>query len=76
MTERRCRTRTSRPGSAGGGKLGCQPGGRRAAQQVGREILTALEALDHRPAQARHAVDLTTMGEAFGVTLPDGTSAS
>src|SRR5262252_1289466 len=52
----------------------------RPAQQVGREILTALEAmrplLDHRPGQAGHAVDLTTMGEAFGVTLPDGTSAS
>src|SRR6266436_5057759 len=51
----------------------------RPAQQVGREILTALEAmrplLDHGPAQARHPVDLTTLGEAFGVTGPTaGTS--
>ena len=50
----------------------------RPAQQVGREILTALEAmrplLDHEPAHARHPVDLTTLGEAFGVTGPDCTS--
>jgi len=52
----------------------------RPAQQVGREILTALEAmrplLDHGPAQARHPVDLTTLGEAFGVTGPVRTSLS
>jgi adenylate kinase len=44
----------------------------RPAQQVGREILTALGALrpllDHGPAQERHPADLTTLGEAFGVT--------
>jgi adenylate kinase len=48
------------------------------AQQVGSEILTALEAmrplLDHRRAHARHPVDLTTLGEAFGVTGPECTS--
>src|SRR5262250_2880026 len=37
----------------------------RSAQEVGREILVALEAmrplLDHGPAQARHPVDLTTL---------------
>jgi len=51
----------------------------RSAQQVGREILTALEAmrplLDHVPAHARLAVDLTSLGDAFGVTGPTaGTS--
>ena len=51
----------------------------RSAQQVGREILTALEAmrplLDHVPAQARVAVDLTSLGNAFGATGPTaGTS--
>src|SRR6202011_1453680 len=44
----------------------------RSAHQVGREILTALEAmrpfLDHVPAQARVPVDLTSLGEAFGAT--------
>jgi adenylate kinase len=42
----------------------------RPAQQVGREILIALEAmrplLGHGPGQARHPADLTTLGEAFG----------
>jgi hypothetical protein len=42
----------------------------RSAQQVGREILTALEAmrpfLDHVPGQARLSVDLTSLGDAFG----------
>jgi adenylate kinase len=51
----------------------------RSAPQVGREILTALEAmrplLDHVPAQARVAVDLTSLGNAFGATGPTaGTS--
>ena len=44
----------------------------RSAQQVGREILAALEAmrplLDHVPAQARLPVDLTSLGDAFGAT--------
>jgi adenylate kinase len=44
----------------------------RPAQQVGREILTALEAmrprLDHLPARAQRPADLTTLGDAFGVT--------
>jgi adenylate kinase len=44
----------------------------RSAQQVGREILTALETmrplLDHAPAHARHPADLTTLGHAFGAT--------
>jgi adenylate kinase len=51
----------------------------RPAQQVGREILTALEAmrpfLEHGPARAWHPVDLTTLGEAFGVTGPARTSS-
>src|SRR6201989_3333387 len=50
----------------------------RPAQQIGREILTALDGmrplLDHRPAQAPHPGDLTTLGEAFGVTAPARTS--
>jgi adenylate kinase len=51
----------------------------RSAQQVGREILTALEAmrplLDHVPAHARVPVDLTGLGDAFGATGPTpGTS--
>ena len=53
----------------------------RSAQQVGREILTALEAmrplLDQEPAPARPAVDLTSLGDAFGITGPAaGTSGS
>ena len=44
----------------------------RSAHQVGREILTALEAmrplLEHVPAQARLSVDLTSLGDAFGAT--------
>src|SRR6201995_3061568 len=44
----------------------------RPVQQVGRDILTDLDALrpflDHGPAQERHPADLTTLGEAFGVT--------
>jgi adenylate kinase len=51
----------------------------RSAPQVGREILTALEAmrpfLDHVPAQARLSLDLTSLGDAFGVAGPTlGTS--
>ena len=46
----------------------------RSAHQVGREILTALEAmrpfLDHGPGQARLSVDLTSLGDAFGVSQP------
>jgi adenylate kinase len=46
----------------------------RSANQVGREILTALEAmrplLDHVPEQARLPVDLTGLGDAFGATGP------
>jgi adenylate kinase len=46
----------------------------RPAQQVSRDILTALEAmrpvLDRRPGHPR---DLITLGEAFGATGPDGT---
>ena len=42
----------------------------RSAQQIGREILAALEAmrpfLDQAPGQARHSVDLTGLGDAFG----------
>jgi len=42
----------------------------RSARQVGREILIALEAmrpfLDQVPEQARQAVDLTSLGDAFG----------
>jgi len=44
----------------------------RSARQVGREILVALEAmrplLDHVPEEARLAVDLTSLGDAFGAT--------
>src|ERR1039457_1600392 len=44
----------------------------RSAHQVGREILTALEAmrplLGHVPGQARLSVDLTSLGDAFGAT--------
>jgi adenylate kinase len=44
----------------------------RSADEVGREILVALEAmrpfLEHVPAQERLALDLTSMGEAFGAT--------
>ncbi len=51
----------------------------RSAQQVGREILAALEAmrplLRHVPAEARRPVDLTSLGKAFGVSDPaSGTS--
>jgi adenylate kinase len=46
----------------------------RSAHQVGREILTALEAmrplLDHVPVQARRPIDLTTLGDAFGAAGP------
>ncbi len=46
----------------------------RSAPQVGREILAALEAmrpfLDLVPEQARLPVDLTGLGDAFGVTSP------
>ncbi len=44
----------------------------RSAQQVGREILTALEAmrplLDNASIRALHPGDLTTLGDAFGAT--------
>jgi len=44
----------------------------RPAQQVGREILTALDGmrplLDSQAARARHHGDLATLAEAFGVT--------
>ena len=51
----------------------------RSAQQVGREILAALEVmrplLDYVPEQARLPVDLTGLGDAFGATDPTvGTS--
>jgi adenylate kinase len=50
----------------------------RSANQVGREILTALEAmrplLDHVPELARLPVDLTGLGDAFGATRTIGTS--
>ncbi len=46
----------------------------RSAQQVGREILAALEAmrpfLDQVPGQARLSVDLTGLGDAFGAAGP------
>jgi adenylate kinase len=46
----------------------------RSAHQVGREILTALEAmrpfLDHVPGQVGHSVDLTSLEDAFGVSQP------
>ena len=46
----------------------------RPAQQVGREILTALDGmrplLDSEAAQAGHPGDLATLAEAFGVTGP------
>jgi adenylate kinase len=48
----------------------------RPAERVGRQILTALEAmrplLQHVPEHARRPIDLTTLGAAFGDT--DGTS--
>jgi adenylate kinase len=44
----------------------------RSAQEVGREILAALEAmrpfLERGPEDERLPVDLTSLGEAFGVT--------
>ncbi len=46
----------------------------RSAQEVGREILAALEAmrpfLEHEPSHGRLPVDLTSLGEAFGATGP------
>ncbi|HEY7883118.1 MAG TPA: hypothetical protein VID31_19855 [Streptosporangiaceae bacterium] len=46
----------------------------RPAQQIGREILTALDGmrplLDSEAARARHPGDLATLAEAFGVTGP------
>jgi adenylate kinase len=48
----------------------------RPAEQVGREILAALEVMrtfvDHVPEQARSAVDLTGLGAAFGEEPPSG----
>jgi adenylate kinase len=50
----------------------------RPAQQVGRDILFALEEirpdLDSGSGRARHPADLTTLGEAFGAAGPDRTS--
>ena len=50
----------------------------RSAHQVGREILTALEAmrplLDHVPERVRLPVDLTSLDDAFGATRTAGTS--
>jgi adenylate kinase len=50
----------------------------RPAQQVGREILTTLEAmrplLGHPPEQTPRSVDLTGLAEAFGATGPDRTA--
>jgi adenylate kinase len=47
----------------------------RPAGQVGRELLTALEVMrplvDHVPEDARVAVDLTSLGAAFGAPPPD-----
>jgi adenylate kinase len=44
----------------------------RPAEQVGREILTALEVMrplvDHVPEEARRPIDLTSLGAAFGAT--------
>jgi adenylate kinase len=52
----------------------------RSAPQVGREVLTALEAmrplLDHVPAHARRPVDLTSLGDAFGATGPTASASS
>ena len=46
----------------------------RPAQQIGREILTALDGMrplrDREAARARHPGDLATLAEAFGVTGP------
>jgi adenylate kinase len=46
----------------------------RSTHQVGREILTALETmrpfLDQVPGQARLSIDLTSLGDAFGVSQP------
>jgi adenylate kinase len=46
----------------------------RPAEQVGRELLTALEVMrpliDHVPEDARVAVDLTSLGSAFGAPPP------
>ena len=48
----------------------------RSAQQVGREILAALQVmrplLDHVPPEARIPVDLTSLGKAFGAAGPTG----
>jgi adenylate kinase len=50
----------------------------RSAHQVGREILTALEAmrplLDHVPERMRLPVDLTSLDDAFGANRTAGTS--
>jgi adenylate kinase len=49
----------------------------RPAERVGRQILTALEAmrplLEHVPEHARRPIDLTTLGAAFGDTDGNGT---
>jgi adenylate kinase len=51
----------------------------RSAQEVGREILVALEAmrpfLEDGPGYERHPLDLTSLGEAFGVTGSAATAA-
>jgi adenylate kinase len=50
----------------------------RSAHQVGREVLTALEAmrplLDHVPEWERLSVDLTSLEDAFGAVRMAGTS--
>jgi adenylate kinase len=49
----------------------------RPAERVGRQILTALEAmrplLQHVPEHARRPIDLTTLGAAFGDTVGNST---
>jgi adenylate kinase len=51
----------------------------RPAEQVGREILTALEVMrpliDHVPEEARQPVDLTSLGLAFGAASPTSSAS-
>jgi len=51
----------------------------RPAEQVGREILTALEVMrpliDHVPEEARRPVDLTSLGLAFGAASPTSSAS-
>jgi adenylate kinase len=52
----------------------------RPAEQVGREILTALNVMrplvDHVPDEARRPIDLTSLGAAFGATPPTANTSS